>query len=359
MKKKFFWLIGTAAAVTVLAAACGGDSTSSDTPTPAAPASGSTAASGATTAATAATAGGPTDLVALKQSPASLAADDAAWKAAKPTIVKTTVVPGSETKEPKDVTVQALYSDTDVWFRFEWADATEGTHNWVYDGTAWKESPDNEDLLALYWEITPNADFETRGCAALCHNSDTEPASKWYMISPKAGDTFDKWHWKSVRTNPVGQSDDKSLVAALADPTDVESASPADNKTGGGYSDNVNADKTGPAKMQDPAKKPSGGPNALLVSEAVTLDASKLKAGDKVPLELLAPFAGSRGDVEAKGAWAGSKWTVVLHRKLDTGHPDDAKFVVGKSYPFGLGVWNNVDGVNHTVSKGVYTLILK
>ena len=358
MRKKIFWLMGAASAVAMLAVACGGDDDSTNnTPAPAATSAGTTAS--ASTAAATTSSAGPNDLVAVKKAPASLAADDAAWKSAKPTTVKTSIVVGSKATEAKDVTVQALFNDTDIWFRFEWADTSDSTRAWVYDGTTWKKSPDNEDRLALYWEITPNSDFETRGCAALCHSSDSEPIAKWYMVSPKAGDVFDNWHWKSARTNPVGQTDDKSLIGPLADPNDVESASVADKKTSGGYSDNLNAEKTGPAKMQDPAKKPSGGASALLVSEAVALDVSKLKAGDKVPRELIAPFVGSRGDIETKGVWVGNKWTVVMHRKLDTGNPDDAKFVVGKTYPFGLAVFNNLHEYNHTVSKGVYNLVLK
>ena len=352
MRTRFVWLMAAASAVAVLVAACGGDDSSDET---ADSGTAATAPAGATTASSA----GPTDLVALKQAPATLAADDAAWKAARPTTVKTSIVTGSKATEAKDVTVQALYSDTDIWFRFEWADSAESTRAWVYDGTTWKKSPDNEDRLALYWEITPSTDFQTRGCAALCHSSDSEPLDKWYMVAPKAGEVLDNWHWKSARTNPVGQTDDKSLVGALADPKDIESASIADKKASGGYSDNLNAEKTGPAKMQDPAKKPSAGATALLVSEAVALDVSKLKAGDKVPRELIAPAVGSRGDIETKGVWAAGKWTVVMHRKLDTGQPDDAKFTLGKSYAFGLSVFNNLDAVNHTVSKGVYTLILK
>jgi len=351
MFKKPAWSVLAVGILMTAVAACGGDDSASE-PTGAAP----TGAAPSATTATKTESFAATDLVATKKSPASLAANDAAWSGARVTTVKTTVIAGSKATGPKDVNVQALYSDTDVWFRFEWADTSESTRSWVYDGTAWTKSPDNEDRLALYWEITPDADFETRGCAALCHNPEADPIDKWYMIAPKAGESMDTWHWKSARTNPVGQSDDKVLVGTLSDPTDIESASKADAKTSGGYSDNLNAEKTGPAKMQDPAKKASAGSSALLVVEAVTLDASKLKAGDKVPLELLAPYVGSRGDIETKGAWANGKWVVVMHRKLDTGHDDDVKFALGKTYPFGLSVFDNLDGHNHTVSKGVYTL---
>ncbi|MEK7862031.1 MAG: ethylbenzene dehydrogenase-related protein, partial [Chloroflexota bacterium] len=127
----------------------------------------------------------------------------------------------------------------------------------------------------------------------------------------------------------------------------------------GGYASNKAADGKGPAKMQDPSKKPAAGSTFILADEAVALDASKFKAGDKVPRELLARWTGSRGDIEAKGVYASGKWTVIFHRKLDTGHSDDVQFVAGKTYPFGLSVFDNTGGVNHTISEDVLTLKFK
>jgi hypothetical protein len=304
-------------------------------------------------------AGGANELIAAKKAPASLAADDAAWKDAASILVKTTVIEGSAAKQGVDVKAQALYSDTDVWFRFEWADATESAGRyWVYDGTKWTSSG-NEDRLALYWEITPIDKFQTRTCAALCHNPVADSVDKWYMITPGLGDRADNWHWKAARTNAVAQVDDKFLTGVLTDPKDVESANKGDAKDKGGYVDNRTADGTGPAKMQDPSKQPSAGSGFLLTTEAVAMDASKFKAGDKVPRELLEPWVGSRADIAAKGVYGNGKWTVVFHRKMDSGHDDDVKFVAGRTYPFGLSVFDNAGGVNHTVSSDVLTLQFK
>lgn len=298
-------------------------------------------------------------LVAKKASPASLNGDDPAWSKASATVVKTAVIEGSKAPAPVDVTVRALYSATDVWFRFEWADATQSEARvWEFDGTAWK-STGNEDRLGLYWGITPVERFQTRGCAALCHSPEADPIDKWYMITPNTEERADNWHWKAARTNPIGQSDDKYLIGTLTNPKDVESANKGDAKEKGGYADNKAATGTGPGLMLDPAKKASLGGPFILVTEAVTLDASKFKAGDKLPREVLAPWTGSRGDLETKGVWAGGKWVVVIHRKLDTGTDDDVKFIPGKTYPFGLAVFDNIGAVNHTVSQDVYTLKFK
>jgi hypothetical protein len=300
--------------------------------------------------------GSPNTLVAKKQAPASLSADDPAWQDAKAVTITTAVIEGSKAANDVDVSAKALYDGNDVWFRFEWADATESADRvWTYDGSAWA-SGGNEDRLALYWEITPIDRFQTRGCAVLCHNPEADPIDTWYMITPGEDDRADNWHWKAARTNAIGQADDKYLTGVLDDPEDIESANHGDAKDSGGYVNNANDDGSGPGKMQDPAKESSAGSKFILVSEAVALDVAALSAGDTLPRELLDPWTGSRGDLETQGVWANGKWTVVLHRKLDTGNDDDVKLVPGKSHPFGLSVFDNAGGINHTVSVDVFLL---
>ncbi len=341
MLKRFICLTLVAAAAALIVGACGGSSK------PASPTAVPTVAAKAT------------DLVALKQTPASLAADDPAWKNARVTTAKTTQVKGSNSVAPVDVKVQALYSDTDVWFRFEWTDSTETTvRYWDFDGSKFKLATGQQDRLSLFWQITPVADFQAKGCAALCHNPETDTIDKWYMIAPKTGDLMDNWQWTAGVSNGMSQANDLSLTPVLTSPTALGSPFVADPGTGGNTA-NANAANDGPAQMQDPAKKPSLGPNYLLVSEAVALDVTKLKAGDKVPRDLMAPFVGDRASVDAKGVWANGSWTVVFHRKLNTGNADDAQFVVGQSYPFGLAVFNALGNVDHTVTTDAYTLILK
>lgn len=352
MRPLHAWLLlaGATLAVTMVAG-CGGDDSPSATPT--------SPPSSPTVAATATTAAPPTDLVAVKKSPASMSATDAAWSSAKVTTIKTTQVKTTASTAPVEVKAQALYSDTDVWFRFEWADPTKTTaRDWVYDGTKWKAPSGQQDRLALAWELTPSSDFQSKGCAALCHNPETEKNNTWYMVSP-SGVTMDFWQWTAGISNGMKQFSDYTLSNKVPDPTALGAPFVADPNTGGGNVANTNDAKDGPSKMQDPSKAPSMGTDYLLVTEAVALDVSKLKAGDKIPNALLAPFTGSRGDIDAQGAWANGTWTVVAHRKLDTGNADDAKFAVGGSYPFGLAVFNDLGNVDHTVTTDVYILRLK
>ena len=352
MRKSIFILALSASLAAVSIAACGGDSSSS-TPT-SAPTAAATAAPTATPTAVVAA----TDLISTKATPAnSLDAADPAWKNARVTTVKTSVVKGSAGVAGVDVKMQALNSDTDVWFRFEYAaPAMTTAKDWVYDGAKFKAPSGQGDRLGLMWEIKPSTDFEAKGCAALCHNPETDKVAQWYMVSP-TGSLMDLWQWTVGTSNGFKQAGDYTFTDKVPEPTALGSVFVADANTGGGNVANTNDTKDAPIKMQDPAKKPSLGPQYLLVSEAVALDVTKLKAGDKIPNAILEPFKGDRGDVDAFGTWANGTYTIVFHRNMDTGNAaTDVKFAAGGLYKFGLGVWIALGNVDHTVSTEAYTV---
>ena len=65
--------------------------------------------------------------------------------------IKTSVIEGSAAKAGVDVKAQAVYNGTDIWFRFEWADATESAGRfWEYDGAKWKSQaiPMSSDVVS-------------------------------------------------------------------------------------------------------------------------------------------------------------------------------------------------------------------
>lgn len=171
------------------------------------------------------------------------------------------------------------------------------------------------------------------------------------MGTESADQRYDLWHWKSTRTNLVGQSDDQ-WVSDLVDPSDVESPRRGDAKESGGYKDNLNEAGDGPAFVHptDPAAK------FIPVGEEIAVDTSALENGAVIPGFLLAPAVGSRGDIAANGVWQDGKWVVVLVRALDTGHDDDVIFTPPKLYPFGLSITNNGGGLDHTNVPDVLTL---
>ena len=351
MPKRSMWLMTIVALVAALAVACGGGTEKAGT---------------ATASPTAKI--DPSTLAAKKQAPASIATDDPAWNGAPVMTGKMEIIKGTKPTEAGVVEAQALYSDTDIWFRFQWADTTQDIGRpYVYDGSKWALSPRMTDRLSLLWPIGTIGTFEQKGCYAACHR-DTPGTDKTtaidakttYMILPKAGDKADNWQWTAETSAPVGQVGDFRFEGVLADPANKVTAIVADKvDSGGPISNAVPTPGVGPAKMQDPAKKPTYGAGYLAPGDAIPIDLSKFKAGDQVPRRLVVPWVGSAGDIESKATYTAGTWTVVFHRKLDTARDDDIKFVPGQSYLFEIAVWDGIDHEHHTVAADVYTLTLK
>jgi ethylbenzene dehydrogenase len=237
------------------------------------------------------------------------------------------------------VTGRALYSDSDIYLLFTWADseATLIRGTWSYDGKTWTHQTGDEDRIALMWEITPIKDFAAKGCTVMCHNkpgSDT-PASMG-VNSPT--EKADLWHWKSYSSNPEGFADDYNVVQD--DPAKPTTGRKAD--TGGGATvNNETKEKDKPAFVQDSAKTASTA-GVLLKDQAVDIkDYSVFKAGTTLPYRMLTPYTDSRGDIKAVGGWKDGNWTVMLSRKLKTGNDEDVTFDTTKPYSFAAAIWNN------------------
>ncbi len=96
--------------------------------------------------------------------------------------------------------------------------------------------------------------------------------------------------------------------------------------------------------LADPSK-----PKHLIVGQnTAPFDAAKIKEGDLLPAHLLdtASAEGSAADIDyAKGVFKDGKYTVVMRRKLDTGHPQDDKVLkVGGIYYFNFSVHDDAAG---------------
>ena len=291
-----------------------------------------------------------------------------AWKAAEPLTVKVLGgrnLPGGTT----EVTLRALYTADAVYFLAQYKDPTESVRRgpWVKqaDGS-WqklkdpndKGGDDNlyyEDKMAVIWNISSPA-FEQRGCLSACHTGEGKAFGNKYTKDP--GERLDIWHWKGVRTGPVGQIDDQYVDNTRYDKDkSPEAGRKSDPKTGGGYADNVSDDKKGPKfalKGNTPAP-----PYWILDGEKEPLDDSKYKAGDEVPGIIVAPFTGDRGDIAARHAWKDGVRTIEFSRKLATGSEFDVQFTdLKKQYAFGVAVFDNAQ-VRHAYSPGVLKLVFE
>ena len=252
------------------------------------------------------------------------------------------------------VTMKVVYTDTDVFFFFQWPDKTMSLNRvWEFDGKAWTPAKGSEDRLSLMWDIGNTMQgFQRRGCADACHQKDR----KFFLATNGAAERADLWHWKAQRTNPVGQADDQHLVNELSDGTGRRD----DPKTSGGYAANENKETKGPKFTFKDGVKP--GP-VLLQKEAVEIkDAGAFKKGDRLPREVVAAFAGSRGEIQAAAAWEKGRWTLELKRARATGDKEnDVQFTdPARPYYFGLAVHDDSGDDEHShTGTTAYRLQLK
>jgi hypothetical protein len=322
-------------------------------------------------------------LVSIKapQAPAIDGGVDAPWEKApayKFTVDETPYKPENYKGMSKTtVTLKSMYDADHIYFLVQWEDPTEslGREPWVkqadgkWQKSAGKDSTGHEnvyyeDKLAMFWNIS-TAGFDKRGCEVACHKArggkiagieDKSPGRKY---TDAAGETIDMWHWKAVRTNPVGQVDDQYVDNTRDPAKSANWGRKNDAKTGGGYEDNVKKDKSVPAWM---SKTPSASKYWILDKEKAEF-VDTFKPGDVVAGMVVAPFDGSRGDIAAKGVWKNGVWTLEMKRRLvtngDKAQEQDVQFTdLKKPYYFGLSVFDNT-GINHLYHEGVHRLTFK
>ena len=289
-----------------------------------------------------------------------------AWDAAKPLTVTLDQFPyepsnGYPGMPSTDVTIKSLYDDKNVYFLITYKDPTKSLTRapWVKqaDGS-WKKltkkdstGHDNtyyEDKLAMFWNISAKG-FENDGCMVACHldePGDTAPGRKY---TASAAETIDMWHAKYVRTMPMGMFDDQ-YVDNNKDPKVNEGWGRRNDTApkGGGYKDNVNADKTGPAFMN---RNPDEDDKYYVIPSKKEPFVDTFKEGDIIPGIEISPLVGGRADVLARNLYENGTWTLEVMRSLKTEgenvETQDVQFTdKGKSYPFGIAVFDNSQ-INH------------
>ncbi len=175
------------------------------------------------------------------------------------------------------------------------------------------------------------------------------------MALRKEGAFLDLIIWDASLTNPAGIAADFNVLE-IKTVDEGTSALYPNGKTIWGPKYMFDEGKVGfsaltEADIGDPAK-----PKHLIVGQnTAPLDAGKIKEGDLLPAHILdtGSAEGSAADIDyAKGALEGGKYTVVIRRKLDTGHPlDDKVLKVGGVYTFGFSIHDDAVGMRgHHVS---------
>ena len=278
-------------------------------------------------------------LVSKKVKSAPADAGSSQWSKAKQAKI---ILTGAGTVEGKIIEqkVKSVYTKDDIFFLFEWPDKDKSMNKkkWKYTGDKWVKQKGDEDRLGVVWEINRIDKFATKGCAVLCHN-ESKNEKEWYYSVSSSKEKADLWHWKAVRSNPVGYTEDGYVIT---NPSKEPEKGRKRDAGSGKAKGNSTKDKSGPAYMQDPSK-PVSIPGSLLVAEAVEIkESSTFKEDDEIPGYMLnTAWTGSFADTKTKGVWKDGKWTVMISRKLKTGNDDDVQYNTRKKYPFAISVFDN------------------
>jgi len=143
------------------------------------------------------------------------------WNEAEPLHVK---VLNHHTLKRTNVTLRALYTDTDVFIL-----------------AVWEDSLADSDMFAFIWNKENSVErFNRRGCWALCHGEAQDPEQ--FMSANGEGEIADEWLWSSQKTNQ-GFAADRFLDNAT-DPYDIDAAHHFDEGL--------------PAFTKDMSQKPTG-----------------------------------------------------------------------------------------------------
>lgn len=292
--------------------------------------------------------------------------------------------------QKNDVILKAQYDDEYIYFLAQWKDnqLDLNRETWYFDPATslWEQEskkptfdgagtiirqPFYEDKFAMQWDINNSTTgWADNTCYATCHTglSEANGFAKHYTIA--AGESTDMWHWKSVRTEPNGQFDDKYVNETQP------SGRHGDTKISGGYANNrveLALDGTGAIvrvpKFYIPGREyyywiTQNEIDAGIAKEIVAV-ATDGKLTDEdgniidpvievkyqrdgettgafgMPSIHTSPFIGSRGDILSASTYTGNGWILEFKRKLNTGNSDDVVFDSVSDYPFGYAIFDN------------------
>ncbi|MBW2180990.1 MAG: hypothetical protein JRG81_11575 [Deltaproteobacteria bacterium] len=210
----------------------------------------------------------------------------------------------------------------------------------------------NNDIYFL--EINRINNFATKGCAVVCHvPAGATNAKEGKFGTATAAEKGDLWHWKAARSDPAGFADDTYLTKI----GDKKGGRKSDAGKGGDKK-NMTADKSKPMYM--PASGNLLGKHGILLAaqSAEISDYSVFKTGDTLTYRLPKMPKGSRGDIKAVSSYGNGGWSVMLYRKLDTGHDDDVAFNPRKKYNFAMALFDD-SGDEDSYDSEVITLQFK
>jgi hypothetical protein len=279
---------------------------------------------------------------------------DVVWQQAKPVTIHTTEganFPGGEVS----VRVRGVHDGERVYFLFEWPDTTRSQKHLPLIKTAegWKvlETQYGIQDECDYYEDKFGVMFST---SAQIGGGATHLGPRPLTDKPGSpnqrglhyttdGNIVDIWHWKSVRTGPLGQIDDNYFGPPMTAPSKpgerYTGGYTQDPKDGGGFDQNWTKLESSPfvvpkrlpkdfqaqqARLGTVNLNPLVGDDgqwwmALEDTVPYTQELDPYPVGTVIPSVLIdKPFVGDRGEVTAIGTWQDGWWRLEATRKLDT-----------------------------------------
>ena len=274
-----------------------------------------------------------------------------------------------------------------LYLLFEWEDDTDSQEreSWFFNPDTSKWQQENkyanhkndkyyEDKFGFMFPIDNPEGFSAGTCTVTCHGGLTDPqtgqkVTRHYMKNE--GELADFWHWKRDRhalaeacdDGFVQWEDDNGKASANGRKNDDGIGPYGNNKT---FTDGVTG-MSGPlyvipnrdnyywiaqSEIDDGTAKAVTGIalNGTITHEGGTIDPNGDPAysqgfgSKRMPSIIINPGGqgnDGRSEVQVKAIHIGSGWQLEIRRKLITGDPTDAEFVLGESIPFGLAIFNN------------------
>ena len=287
-------------------------------------------------------------------------------------------------------TLRGGHDNEYLYLLFEWEDDTDSKdrQSWFFNSETSKWQQENkyanhkndkfyEDKFGMMFPIGNPEDFDSGTCNVTCHRglSDPQPGEKvtrHYMAN--ADELVDFWHWKRDRHALAEACDDGFIQWELDE--GMASANGRKNDEGiSPYSTGMkfNEDSEGFTGFYGPKYVIPGRDNYYWIEQSeITDETAKLVTGidingvikydggtidpngdpdysqgfgkKRMPSVIINPGgqgADGRSEVRIKAKHVGSGWQLEIKRKLNTGDPKDAEFVIGQSMKFGLAIFGN------------------
>lgn len=242
---------------------------------------------------------------------------------------------GSTPPAPLGVDVRAFYTNTDLYLRFSWLDPTrdEAIRQWQFNGKEWLAAPALEDGLGILWDSGDR--FRQFTCSYACHIDGFGVAGANFHANNRMklprdeGIELDLWNWKAGRTARFGFADDRTLGFK-----GMEGDVPGEI-----FQENSRARSEGQGSIAIFGI----GDTPVYDQEGRSIGKEFRPAGSVAPGYISARPVGSRADVAAVTEYRDGRWTVILHRALQTTDRRDVVFTPGKmtGIAFGLSIMDD------------------